>query len=284
MTTFTITVPRALLPILPITAALSFLALFAAGQEPDSGLRARQLFYTSKPVTQKPRARVNRPAPAKTNDPQPASREATTSDSKAPEAAVSESQTPEVPKQAPYLGLRYSVLQPGTNGQLQEIDSEKTFHTDEHFRLKLASNSSAYLYVVMQGSLGNWDVLYPSRTLAEPDRRINAGEPLVIPSGDDFKFDKDPGTERLFIVLSRNPEKDFDQLLQSVQRRESNTPTAGSIQNTQIASLRQQLAPRGIVRERVTRTENGNEEAVYVANASLDRNSRVITDVVLKHE
>lgn len=262
-----------------VIATLALPNSLAQDETPSSELRARQLFYTSKPITQRARAPIPKPSETRTEDNRPATVEP------APHKETETASVPaRVPSTAPYLALRYSVMQPGPSGDLEEVDPEKTFHSGDRFRLKLTSNSSAYLYVVMQGSQGNWEVLYPLPSLGETHQRITAGEPLLVPPDTNFQFDKDPGTERLFVVMSRNPETSLGQLIQSVKNRDAGGSGNPGIENVQIASLRQRLAPRGIVREHVTRGASGGEDAVYVANVSLNQNSRVITDIVLKHE
>ena len=73
------------------------------------------------------------------------------------------------------------------------------------------ANTSGYLYVVMQGSSGTWKLLFPSAEVAGGSNLVRKGESRQIPSGDkgQFVFDEQAGNEKLFIVLTRQPEPDL---------------------------------------------------------------------------
>ena len=282
------------------------LSAWQSGDEKDkgSGLSARQLFFTAKPggssgrmsaVPQTKKAPVA-PAPKATT---PAGTEAKTPETKpaAAPSATSAPAKPPAPTAAPRLGLRYSILQ-NVNGKMQEVDVEKEFKSREHIGLSMRSNEDAFLYVVVKGSQGNWDVLYP---YPGERNRVTAGQNVMIPpkcsasaESECFAFDDDPGTEKLFVVLSATPEHDFERLIRSVSGTGSATPGTGpnrpgttalasaSLPGSEVDRLRQHLSARGIIRETVRRTSGGDENAMYVvASASTPR---VVLDITLKHK
>ncbi|MDQ6664162.1 MAG: DUF4384 domain-containing protein [Acidobacteriota bacterium] len=194
---------------------------------------------------------------------------------------------------ARYLALRYTIVQPNASHGFDEIDPGKTFYSNDHFRLKVEANSSSYLYVAVErGPKGTWDVLFPSPEAGEADKKLVPGEPVQVPQNTNFEFDSVPGAERLFVVLSREREPDFEQLIRSIRQehggRGSGGPvlSAGNLSNDKVESMRQRLKSRGIVRQDMDRDDKSGhgEAAVYVANASLADNNRVVTEILLKHQ
>jgi hypothetical protein len=289
------------------------LALPAAAQDDASKLSARQLFFTARPadapaaaapvappvpdvkptpppVKKKIRkvapAPVTTAAPVQVPDPGPAT-------SLPPAPAVSHAVV------VPYLGLRYSILQDKPGSDRQEVDPERVFRSGERFYLSLESNDAAYLYVILKSSQGTWEVLFPDPDIDNGNNRLNAKRPVLVPSASNpFFFDENPGTEKLFIVLSRHPEQDLNNLIRSVKQ---DTPAGkGAPGGTAMASNRRtisdsdvsrfkattELASRGIAIEGVKRASNerSGETAVYMVNTSAEDNSRVTANIVLKHQ
>lgn len=243
-----------------------------------SPLTARQLFYQEKPA--KSGAKRIKPKPDGPGN------------SQAPKDQTPRDQTPPVAP-APYLALRYTMVQQNASHGFDEIDPGKTFHSNDPFRLKIEANSGAYLYVVVErGSKGSWEVLFPSPEAGETERKLMPREPVQIPQNTNFEFDSVPGVERLFVVLSREPEPDFEKLIRSIRQGQGGRASggqvlsAGNLGGDKIESMRQKLKSRGIVRQDMKRDDKSGvgEAAVYVANASLTDNNRVVTEIVLKHE
>jgi hypothetical protein len=273
--------------------------------EDVQSLTPRQLFYTTgeqnKP-TPKQKIRSNpRPKPSSNAPVNPPPSGVLPSNTSKP------TPTPAPPlsiTKSPYLGLRYSLLQPDSDGRLHEVDPDKIFRTGDKLHLKFRSNNSAYLYLIHRGSVGDWQVLYPSAEISNGNNHLNAGEELVVPGGtqEDFVFDKDPGEEKIFAVLSRQREPDLEKLLQSIRQAERPVADVGTrmalnrptVPGDEFERLRGRLAPRGIrvQHTRVDQPVAGGqsegakpENAVYVVNASTDGTSqRVVTQIVLKHE
>ena len=103
------------------------------------------------------------------------------------------------------LGLRYSILR-RTGADSVEAGPDEVFHAGDRIRLRVETNSNGYLYIIHRGSSGIWKPLFPSAETAGGDNRVERGKPYDIPPGYVFTFDEQPGEERLFIVLTRQPE------------------------------------------------------------------------------
>ena len=255
--------------ILALTILAVPLGLLQA-QEPT--LKARELFYTPPPDTAKP------VAAAKETQAKPVTKTVAKSTTKSETHTLSAS----VP-----LGLRYAVLKRDASGQYNEVDSDTNFRSGDRIRLKVDANTSGYLYVVMQGSSGTWKLLFPSAEVAGGSNHVSKGESRQIPSGErgQFVFDEQAGNEKLFIVLTRQPEPDLDKLIYSmggtVTKDGSRSLVAqASLGDDVVSKLRTQVNSRDLVFEKVDSTEN----AAYVVNPSSAPDARLVVDVALKHK
>ncbi len=249
----------------------------------EKQLTAREAFYTPppRPAAVKPAAVKPRPAPARPHAvPQPNPPSSTAPD------------VPIVPVATRYpLGLRYSILKVGSTGA-QEVDAETVFRPGDRIRVSVEANDDGYLYIVSRGSSGAWSVLFPSAEIAGGDNRIERGRRYEIPSGYSFAFDHTPGDERLFVVLSRQPERDIDRLIYSLGRPpapEANAPKVLLAQNRLDDGLVGRLRnvySRDLIIEKVDETTAGAraEKAVYTVNPSGAADSRVVADITLRKQ
>src|SRR5882672_9540630 len=200
------------------------LAATTAWGQATASLRARELFYTPPPDAA---AAVKPPAAAApaTTAPAPKTIAKKSSPKQTPKQTPSQA-APEAPTQAVStkppaagpLGIRYSVLKRNAAGVYMEVDVDTVFHSGDRIRLEAQANSTGYLYVVAQGSSGAWQVLFPSREVAGGSNEVHRGETRLVPGGNagQFVFDEQAGTEKLFFVLSRQPEPSLDKLIYSI--------------------------------------------------------------------
>jgi hypothetical protein len=231
-------------------------------------LKARELFYTPPPDTAKP-VDTAKAVPAKK----------VAAKSSAPKAVGTHTLAASVP-----LGLRYAVLKRDASGQYAEVDPDTSFRSGDRIRLHVDANTSGYLYVVMQGSSGTWKLLFPSAEVAGGSNLVRKGESRQIPSGDrgQFVFDEQAGNEKLFIVLTRQPEPDLDKLIYSMGgtpgAKDRSLVAQASVSDSVVSKLRTQS--RDLVFEKVDSTEN----AAYVVNPSTAPDARLVVDIALKHK
>ena len=241
-----------------------------------SGLHARELFYTPVPQASQPPAQPQA-APVKPAPPKPAAKKPV------PQTTSTLAVT------AP-LGMRYSVLKRNAAGSFEEVDPDTNFRSGDRIRVKVDSNNTGYLYIVAQGSSGAWQLLFPSAEVAGGSNLIQPGESRMVPSGDrgQWAFDDRGGVEKLFVVLTRQPEPDLDKLIYSFsgQAGASRTLVAkAAVSDDVVSHLRQQVSSRDLVFEKVD-SESGPvvEKAAYVVNSSSAPDSRLVVDVSLNHK
>src|SRR6185503_18348667 len=235
-------------------------------------LKARELFYTPPADAAKPAATAKAPeAKAVVKN--------TAAKSKAGDTHTLTASVP--------LGLRYAVLKRNAGGQYGEVDPDTNFSSGDRIRLKVDANTSGYLYVVMQGSSGTWKLLFPAAEVAGGSNLVRKGESRQIPPGDrgQFVFDEQAGNEKLFIVLTRQPEPDLDKLIYSMggkpgEPKDRSLVAQASVGDSVVSKLRNQVASRDLVFEKVDSTEN----AAYVVNPSNAPDARLVVDIALKHK
>jgi hypothetical protein len=123
-----------------------------------------------------------------------------------------------------------------------------------------------------------------------------------IPPGYVFTFDEQSGVEKLFVVLSRQPQPDLEKLIYSLSQRQGAAPTPAPetaapaaktllaenfirINDDVVDQLRNAYA-RDLIIEKVDEETPGprKEKAVYAVAASRERDSRVVVDVNLNHQ
>ena len=252
--------------ILALTVLAASTGLLQA-QEPT--LKARELFYTPPPDAAKLAPKPKAPEA-----------KAVTKKTAATKSGDTHTLTASVP-----LGLRYAVLKRDAGGQYNEVDPDTSFRSGDRIRLKVDANTSGYLYVVMRGSSGTWKLLFPSAEVAGGSNHVSKGESRQIPSGErgQFVFDEQAGNEKLFIVLTRQPEPDLDKLIYSMggtvtKDGSRSLVSQASLGDDVVSKLRNQVNSRDLVFEKVDSSEN----AAYVVNPSSAPDARLVVDIALK--
>jgi hypothetical protein len=289
------------------------LASAAGAQEHTAPqLTARELFYAAVEAPAKP-ASAAKAQPAKA----PAKKTVTTEIASAPKSSPAPAaqlpegahivnaaaNVPSAPAGTP-LGLKYSILK-SSGAQMMEVSGDSIFHAGDRIQLSVETNSTGYLYVISQGSSGAWKPMFPSPEVADGDNHVEAFHQYVLPPKSRMIFDEQTGTEKLFIVFSREPEPDLEKMIYSLQgvapvsAPQPGAPAAqpktlvafadASIDDKTVGLLRTAYS-RDLVIEKVDdsqppATATGKKEtAVYVVNPSGKPDSRLVADLRLDHK
>jgi hypothetical protein len=116
-----------------------------------------------------------------------------------------------------------STLAPGLKVELQLkekglVSPEAIFKSGDALRLIATPNQSGQVYIVMKGTTGPAEVLYPDSRIKGSGAAVQADQPVEIPPsnppGQWFQFDNKPGVETLYIVFAAQK---GDQRLQSLE-------------------------------------------------------------------
>jgi len=291
-------------------------SLISAQTAPKKQLTARELFYAA---TQTPAAK---PEPAKApgkatpprsthtppkrvemaraetrpSNPPPQTTAPTTlpPSTPAPPQTAAMPTTGEVP-----LGLRYTILKLGSDNSPTEIPADTIFHSGDRIRFAVEANAPGYLYIISQGSSGNWKTLFPSPDVNDGNNRVAGWHPYNMPPESRIAFDSTAGTEHIFMVLCRQPEPDLEKMIYSLKggaAKQAATPEepvrsdrslilAVNIANSAVDRLRNAYS-RDLIVEKIEPSTAGDkkETAVYVVNPSGSADSRVVADLHLVHQ
>lgn len=196
-------------------------------------------------------------------------------------------------KTAGPLGLRYSILKEDGGGTV-EVDADTAFRSGDRIRLTVRTNDRAHLYIVQRGSSGNWGVLFPSQEINGGNNVIEKDRAYEVPAGHWWAFDEQPGKERLFIVLSRQPEPNLEKMMYQLKQGDGPPPPPEKmlvaqdrpINDSLVQRVKSEVYARDLVFEKVDDKTPGEkkEKAVYVVNKTGSAESRVVTDVTLNHQ
>ena len=166
------------------------------------------------------------------------------------------------------------------------------------FATEVESNQSGYLYVLSKQSSGGWLPLFPSSEMPNESNVIDPGQKVRAPKEYCFEIGDPPGTETLFVVLSRSP-RDFFELYDAIKTPPANAAPANSSKSTsnpvQLADARmvnsavekmaKAFGTRDLVIKKVTPATDKQETdyAVYVVNGSDKPSSTVVKKVEIRH-
>lgn len=245
--------------LLACAAAVFLLTPLVSAQ--DNGLNARDAFWSASDLVGK------RPQSAPVA-PRPAAKKTVSS---AQKVAVT----------AP-LGLRYSVLKKRSDGTFEEISPDSEFHAGDSIRLSLMSNQPGYLYIIEHGSSGKWRPLYPPPGITET--KLGAGQEYLVPGNGSFQFDADSGQEKLFVLLSREPETNLDETIASLKQQ-----NGGVLNDQVVAQLQGEVQSRDLVftkAEDNSTSSSQSDKATYVVNKASEKTAdpHIVVNVVLSHK
>jgi len=288
-----------------LAISLMLTAGFVSAQT-EKKLSAREIFY-SPPVEPEPAKKAPAPQAKKAKETKPAETVETAPVPIRPFSGSIPKANIEITKVIPVshstesavpLGLRYSILKREGSGST-EMDPDTVFHSGDKIRLRIDVNTSGYLYIINRGSSGNWNPLFPSAKIANGDNHVEKGIEYEIPPGYVFTFDEQAGTEKLFVVFSRQPVADLEEIIYSLTGGQKPTAPArpdggktllamANIKDGTIDRLRN-VYSRDLIIEKVDETKASppsapaKEKAVYVVNPSKSADSRLVADITLIH-
>lgn len=175
------------------------------------------------------------------------------------------------------------------NGRKSKVSNRTAFYDGDKLRIHVKPNFNGFAYVLMlQGSNGEKSVLFPAAGLG--GNRLVAGRELVLPvakPGKDawIKFDENPGTEVVRVLLSRakiNPDNELDKasiVIAGADSSDDNIPDDTSV--CVVASRKMKI--RAGTRNLVVETDEAPQEQghTYVVSKS---GKPLSIDIALDHK
>jgi hypothetical protein len=280
----------------------AFLAAGILSAQTEHKLTARELFYTPVAMTTTPAAPPAKKVPVKSEAPPKVAPKVTRKSS--PPVSQGRTILTSVASYPP-LGVRCSLLKRSDSGRYDEIDAGTVFRSGDKLKVVVKANDAGYLYVISRGPSGTWMVQFPSPDIDGGNNRIGRDLDYTVPPGGRFNFTDEAGEEKLFIVLSRVPAQDLENLIYSLGSGGGKAPAPASVEpqskpekalmmasnrppigDPMVNRLRSELISRDLVFEKVDDETPGDrkEKAVYVASPDRTENARVVVDLTLKHQ
>ncbi|MHB8111008.1 MAG: DUF4384 domain-containing protein [Syntrophorhabdaceae bacterium] len=106
-------------------------------------------------------------------------------------------QTAAAPAREKYVGVSYKLVLLKDNGSFDMVSKSRTFRSGEKIKLLVRTNRPGYLTIMNIGTSGNSTVLC--------SEQVEPGAMIEIPKTGNFRFTGAPGTEKLLVMLSENP-------------------------------------------------------------------------------
>jgi hypothetical protein len=298
----------------PLCAAAVAIVAISAQETKRPEMTARELFYNSgsapTPTAKKDTAKVvakKKAAGAVTqsgaqqaSNTQPASGTTppSTPDGSGKIVEVSDGTrtTAPPPASGTALGLKYTILKLSGDAMTPAAPGS-VFHAGDKIQFSIETNSPGYLYIVSQGSSGTWKPMFPSPEIEGGNNRVEGFHSYTFPSGYRYAFDQQAGEEKVFIIFSRDPKPDFEQLVYTLQGGKSkpvSEPASqdrsshvlrASIDDSAVGRLNQTYS-RDLVIERVGDDAHADtkEKAVYVVNPTGSPDSALVADLHMLHQ
>jgi hypothetical protein len=172
--------------------------------------------------------------------------------------------------------LKYRLIEQRGTAEL-DADPTRVFHSGERVRFAFESNIDGYLYVVSAGSSGRWTVLFPNPDANGGRNAIRRSEEYVVPDNGWFAFDDTPGTEELFVVLSKQPLDTLPGFKAPVTKRET-------VDRAIVTGLQARIQSRDLVfeKDQSTAADGKTRQATYIVNRG-ELASQVSAVIQLNH-
>lgn len=137
----------------------------------------------------------------------------------------------------PPLELQAQLVQPITKGA--SSTTPPLYHSGDILNLSLNVTQEAYIYVVWYSSTGKAELFFPHEDIDLPSK-LEPKRDFSIP----FVLDQNTGMETIFILASRHPESDVQNVVRFIEQEASTTKETYLERIKHVANL---LSERGFV-------------------------------------
>lgn len=190
------------------------------------------------------------------------------------------------PPTVQHFGLRLNVLLVNSQTlEAQPVDPDRHFQAGECIALQFEANRSGYLYVLNWASSGERSLIFPTLELEQESNVVKARTSLRVPAHDCFEVRGAAGTDRVFIVLSRNLE-DVSKIEDSIRSSRDEPGTRVERVGVEITKMTGDLTGRDLKISKVAYPKAAGEPAnsLYIVNGSRTPLDRIVAEIRLTHQ
>ena len=155
-------------------------------------------------------------------------------------------------------GLRYRILRRAPDGAAVEVDPDTVFRSGDRIRFAFEPNVDGFLYVIQRGSTGRWSVLLPHPEVDGGRNAVSRFAEVTVPSEGWWVFDENPGSEEVFVYLSR-------ERIRTLPWGGGPVVSAQTVEQPTVIELANSVRTRDLVFEKEV-APDGPERAAYVVN------------------
>ncbi len=110
----------------------------------------------------------------------------------------------ERPGQAMNTGVQYWI-ELHRNGRVWRVNNRVPFRSGDRIRFHVRPNITGFAYILLKsGSRGEQSLLFPDPARGD-DNHVAAGQDYALPADSYLAFDENPGTEKVGLLISRQP-------------------------------------------------------------------------------
>ena len=195
-----------------MSALITLLTLvFVVSAQQDEAVRGAFIESRPKTTNLKAPARRSRRRPPKTNTNANSAANMAASTNANSTTSVATNRPPSR-KAQPAIGLGYTIFMREPSGRAIRVEPTREFRNGDRIRIALEPNTDGYLYLFNSENGAAPRMIFPDARLDGGENWVEAHVPIEVPSSEEpeerlrwFEFYGDPGTERIFIVVTREP-------------------------------------------------------------------------------
>jgi hypothetical protein len=101
----------------------------------------------------------------------------------------------------PGSSLAVSILRL-VKGKPERVSPDFPFRGGDQVRIASTPPRDGVLYILLHGSSGQVSILFPDRRINGGKYQVKGGQEIIIPGQGNFKFDRQPGTETLYVLFA----------------------------------------------------------------------------------
>ena len=141
-----------------------------------------------------------------------------------------------------------------------QLTKEILFESDYQIRLNISSQQSGFLYILNEGphakgQPAEFVVLFPSSTSNGGSALVSENQRIQIPEESWIKFDKEKGTERVWLVFAAKAVQELEPVRSYANRKTQGLITDAGVRDTVENFLRSSSAAKASVDQDVERKE-----------------------------